>query len=325
MNTKKSEPFMELASAFQKSRVFLTACELDIFTAIGDGGATSEEVAAKTACDPRATDRLMNALVALELLFKEKDRFFNSSQAAQYLVKGKPQYKSGFGHYNSMWESWSTLTEAVVKGRSVIERRRSKKRLRAFIDRMHNGAVMHAESVVEAVDLTGIRRVLDLGGGSGDYAMTFVKAKEGIEAVVFDQHSVLSLTEEFIEKEGLSDQIALKSGDFLADDIGSGYDLVFISSIVHIYSSEQNAALLKKAHGAINPGGRAIVKDIIMDEDRTSPLGGALFALNMLVATETGDTYTESEVRQWLSAAGFERIERKDIPTGTTLIVGTKP
>ena len=194
MNTKKSEPFMELASAFQKSRVFLSACELDIFTAIGDGGATSGEVAKKTACDPRAADRLMNALVALELLFKEKGRFFNSPQAAQYLVKGKPQFKSGFGHYNSMWESWSTLTEAVEKG-SVRHPNAGavRKRLRAFIDRMHNGAVMHAESVVEAVDLTGIRRVLDLGGGSGDYAMTFVKAKEGIEAVVFDQHSVLSL------------------------------------------------------------------------------------------------------------------------------------
>ena len=119
------------------------------------------------------------------------------------------------------------------------------------------------------------------------------------------------MTEEFIEKEGLSDRIALKSGDFLADDIGSGYDLVFISSIVHIYSPEQNAALLKKAHGAINPGGRAIVKDIIMDEDRTSPLGGALFALNMLVATETGDTYTESEVRQWLSGSGIRIVSKE--------------
>ena len=325
MRAEKSEPFMELASAFQKSRVFLTACELDIFTAVGDDGATSGEVAAKTAGDPRATDRLMNALVSLELLFKKKGRFFNTPETAQYLIKGKPHYKSGFGHYNSMWESWSTLTEAVVKGRSVIRRNRSKKRLRAFIGRMHNGAMMHAESVIEAVDLTGVRRVLDLGGGSGDYAMTFVRAKEGIEAVVFDQDPILTLTEEYIEKEGLSDRVALKSGDFLTDDIGSGYDLVFISSIVHIYSHEQNAALLKKAYGALNPDGRAIVKDIIMDEDRTSPLRGALFALNMLVATETGDTYTEGEVRQWFVGAGFERIERKDIPTGTTLIVGTKP
>jgi ubiquinone/menaquinone biosynthesis C-methylase UbiE len=167
--------------------------------------------------------------------------------------------------------------------------------------------------------------MLDLGGGSGDYAMAFVRAKEDLRATVFDRPEVIPLTQEYIKQERLADRIDTVAGDFHKDDLGAGYDLVFMSAITHIYSERQNKALFKKAFNALNLGGRLIIKDVIMDEDRTSPMSGALFALNMLVATDSGDTYTESEIGKWMEASGFCDILRKNTVSGTTIMIGRKP
>lgn len=316
---------MELASAFQRSRVFLTACELEVFTALGEARRTSKEVAEAIGADVRATDRLLNALAALGLVDKKEGRFSNLALTHRFLIKGKPEYMGGFMHFISMWESWGTLTKAVRKGKSVVNKERDDKWLQAFITRMHDGARRYAPEVLELVDLSRVSQLLDLGGGPGDYAMAFVRAKEGLRATVFDLPEVIPLTQNYIRQEMLADRIDTVGGDFHKDDFGTGFDLVFMSAIIHIYSERQNKALVKKAYHALDLGGQLIIKDVIMDEDRRSPLTGALFALNMLVATDSGDTYTESEVRKWMEESGFCDILRKDTVSGTTIMIGRKP
>lgn len=253
---------MEMATAFMRSRVLLTAYELDLFTVLGDGTKSSGEVAGALGTDERATDRLMNALCRMGLLEKREGRFSNTHLASRILVKGKPDFMAGLMHMAHLWETWSTLTEAVRQGRSVVERaanvnERDSDWLRAFIVAMNWRARQHAPGVVSLLDLSDVSRVLDVGGGSGAYAMAFVRAKPDIAAVVFDLPNVIPLTQEYI-----------------------------------------------------------------MDEDRTGPPFAALFALNMLVGTEAGDTYTESEVRQWMEQEGLRHVVRKDTPFGTTLIIG---
>jgi SAM-dependent methyltransferase len=161
-----------------------------------------------------------------------------------------------------------------------------------------------------------------VGGGSGAYAMAFVKARSNINAAVFDLPNVIPITRGYIEKEGLADKIKTIEGDYTVDPLGKGYDLIFLSAIIHSNSIEVNMKLLKKCLEALNPGGQVVIQDFIMDENRTTPLSGALFALNMLVSTEAGDTYTESEVRDWMTAAGLSSIKRIDTPFVTTLIYG---
>jgi SAM-dependent methyltransferase len=177
---------------------------------------------------------------------------------------------------------------------------------------------------VKLLDFRGVRRVLDVGGGSGAYSMAFVRTKKGIHATVFDLPNVVPLAIRYIESEKLVERISTVAGDYEVDSLGSGFDLVFLSAIIHSNSVDINRQLVKKAYDALNPNGQLVIQDHIMDEDRTAPLAGALFSLNMLVGTQAGDTFTESEIRSWMDEAGFKKIRRKDNPVTTGLMMWRK-
>ncbi len=318
-------PIMELATAFQRSRPLLTAFELGLFTALASEARTSDEVAAAIGAEPRATDRLMNALVALELLEKVDGRFGNSPLAGKYLVKGRPDYLGGLGHTNHLWDTWSRLTAVVRAGRPEglgDTDERDDDWLRPFIAAMHTRARQSAGQVVAMLDLDGVSRVLDVGGGSGAYAMAFVRARRGISAVVFDLPKVVPLTRMYTQQEGLAAEVVTVAGNYLHDPLGEGYDLVFMSAVIHSNAVKDNRLLFEKAARALRPGGQLVVQDFLINEERSGPLQPALFALNMLVGTPAGDTYTESEVRQWMAEAGFGGIRRLDTPVGTNLMIG---
>jgi SAM-dependent methyltransferase len=322
---KTREQIRGIAYAFQESRILLTAHELGIFTALGGGKHTSGGIASLLGTDPRATDRLMNALCAMGLLEKENGRFSNSPAAAQCLVEGSPGYLGGLMHTVHLWDTWTTLTGAVKAGTGILPRPGSdggEEWVSAFIAAMHDRAVRQAPAVVGQLDLAGVTRVLDVGGGSGAYAMAFVRAKAGLSAVVFDLPNVLPLTASYIERDGLSGQVSTVAGDYLRDDLGGGFDVVFLSAIIHSNSAGENAELIRKCARALRPGGCVVVQDFIMDEERVAPSHGAFFALNMLVGTEAGDTYTESEVSAWMIAAGLSGVSRQGTPFGTSQIVG---
>ncbi len=318
---------LEMATAFQRSRILLTAHELDLFTALGEVRKTSVEVARVLGTDERATDRLMDALCTMDLLEKRDGFFANTPSTVRFLVRGKPEFTAGLMHTVHLWDTWGTLTEAVRQGGSVAAgpiEDRGEKWLRAFIAAMHWRGTQHARDVVGSLDLAGVSRVLDVGGGSGVYAMAFARAKPDITAVVLDLSSVVSMTQEYIAREGLSDRVKTVAGDYEVDELGHGFDLVFLSAIIHSNSERGNRSLLRKCAEALNPTGQLIVQDFIVDEDRTGPPFAVLFALNMLVGTEAGDTYTESEVRAWMQDAGLSAIVRNDTDFGTTLIIGKK-
>jgi predicted O-methyltransferase YrrM len=319
------QAIIDTVSGFQKSRAILTGFELGIFTVLNDEWKSSQEVAEAIEGEARGTDRLMNALVGLGLLEKRNGRFANSPTAARLLVKGKPDYMAGLGHSVNLWDTWSGLTAAVRRGgpapRPPIENR-AEDWVRAFIGAMHGRARQQGPEIVRMIDLTGVSRVLDVGGGSGAFSMAFVRAASGITAVVFDLPNVVRLTRTYVESEGFADRVETVAGDYVTDDLPGGFDLVFLSAIVHSNSPGENLALVRKAAAALNPGGRLAIIDFLMDEDRSGPLSSALFALNMLVGTERGDTYTEAEIRGWMAAAGLGGIRRADTPFHSSLMIG---
>ncbi len=322
-----TRPILEMATAFQRSRVLLTGYELGIFTVLNDEWKTSAEVATAVETDPRATDRLMNALTALGLLQKRDGRFTNSPAAVQFLVKGRPDYMAGLAHTAHLWQTWSGLTEAVRKGTGAVGDevdQRGDEWLRAFIGAMHWRAKQMADGTVRLLDLSRVSRVLDVGGGSGAFSMAFVRAGQGIHAVVFDLPNVVPLTKSYVESAGYGGQISTVVGDYRRDALPGGFDLVFLSAIVHANSFEENRRLIRKCAAATQPGGQVVVLDQIMDEDRTEPLPAAMFALNMLVGTGGGDTYTEPEVRAWMQEAGLSAVSRIDTPFNNTLILGVR-
>ncbi|HNW70343.1 MAG TPA: methyltransferase [Bacteroidales bacterium] len=320
------EQLREILFGFRISRIILTAYELDIFTFVSPAGSTSESVAEKIKADKRATDRLMNAVCALGLLEKRTNKFYNTVFSGTYLSQKSPEYLRGLLHTVSMWDTWSTMTGMVRTGKSQRHKVESRKQgdfSEAFIGAMHERASLQAKAVLDKLDLRKIRHFLDIGGGSGVYSMDFVRRNHENKATVFDLPDIIPITKKYVKKEGLSRQFGFICGDYHKDDYGSGYDLAFLSAVIHINSPEQNQKLVNKCFAALNPGGMIVIQDHVMDEDRTSPFSGALFAMNMLVATDCGDTYTEREIRKWLSDAGFTEIKRIET-LNNAMIIGKK-
>jgi 2-polyprenyl-3-methyl-5-hydroxy-6-metoxy-1,4-benzoquinol methylase len=322
-----SEQIRDAAHSFQESRILLTAIELKIFSCLDKHMMSSEELSTKINTESRAADRLMNALCAMGLLRKVKGKFYNTDLSSKYLVEGKPDFMGGLYHTNHLWNTWSYLTESVKKGSSAVGDQNKKEKdewVESFISAMHYRGVKQAKLLAMMFDLSGTKKMLDVGGGSAAFSMELVKRNRTIKAVVLDLPHVLPLTKQYVEQEGLNENFDFIEGNYLAKDFGNGYDLILLSAIVHINNYEQNKMLIKKCGEALNENGMVIINDFIMNEDRIQPYHGALFSLNMLVGTENGDTYTEGEMKEWFTAAGFSKIERKNTSFASDLIIGYK-
>jgi SAM-dependent methyltransferase len=317
----------ERMRAFMESRLLLTAIELDVFNAVGSG-ATAAEVAARLKTHPRATEMLLNALVATELLGKSGERFANTEATAKYLTNASPDdSRLASMHLVGLWNSWSTLTDCVREGTSVIRARggeRDAEQTRAFIAAMHKNASAHAAPLVAHLDLTGVRRVMDLGGGSGAYAIAMARKSPDLAITVFDLPTVVPLTEGYIAEAGLSGKIKTQAGDMAKDELGADYDLIWVSAICHMWGPDENLDLFRRIHRALAPGGRLIVQDFILDDAKTAPRMAAVFALNMLVNTRAGSSYSRREYEQWMKAAGFAAVEHQPLPGPTGLMIGKK-
>jgi len=315
----------DIAMGFQRSRVLLTAVELKIWSAIGDARVASVALAGRLGSDARATDRLLNALVAMGLLEKSDGLFANTAASRRYLDEASANFLAGLGHTASMWQAWHGLTDTVRHGVPAMRASindRGDGWLEPFIAAMHHRAAQQAPVVASMLNLDGVTRVLDVGGGSGAFAMAFALQQPGLKAVVFDLPNVGPITRRYVAAAGLASRVTTATGDYLTDDLPGGFDLVFLSAVVHSNAPEENAALIRKCAAALIPGGRVAVMDFVMDEDRTAPAMGALFALNMLVATDRGDTFTEAEIRGWMTAAGLAEGPRLETPFGSGIVIG---
>ena len=317
----------QMLRCYMPSRCLLTALELDVFTAV-DGGATAEQAAVAIKASRRGTEALLNALVALGLLAKQEDRYHNTAETQRYFADGsKEGHRYGLIHIAHMWHRWSSLTEAVRMGVCPPSARADiiPEWTEQFIAGMQYNAQGRAPLVVAAVGTAGVRRILDLGGGSGIYSIAFAKASPEVRSQILDLAQVVPLTAGYVERAGVSAQVSVRAGDMLEDDLGTGYDLVMLNAICHMFSAEQIQRLFGRIRRALAPGGRLVVQDFILDPDKTSPLQAALFSVNMLVGTEAGASYTEAEFTAWMTSAGLIDVRRIHLPGPSDLIVGTAP
>jgi ubiquinone/menaquinone biosynthesis C-methylase UbiE len=221
-------------------------------------------------------------------------------------------------HMNGIWDNWSCLTEAIKKGtnpclKSVVDAQFEEDQT-SFIGAMHFAAKRLSNKMADAYDLSLFKRLLDVGGGSGAYTISFLKKNKKLNAVIFDLEGVIPIAEENIREENIQDRVDFVAGNFYSNELPAGCDIALLSAIIHQNSLKQNFELFQKIYRALDPGGVLLIRDHIMDESRTIPPAGALFALNMLVNTPAGDTYTFSEVKDHLEKAGF--IEVKLIMSG---------
>ena len=318
-----SDHLEQMIRGFMPSRCILTALELDIFTAVAEG-ANAEAIGARVHANPRALGMLLNALVALGLLSKNGDEYKCMPESARFFVQGsKDNHRDGLLHTANIWHRWSTLTDAVRRGTCIpIEVAGSPEWTRNFIAGMQRNAKTRAPLVVKAVGAAGAHRILDLGGGSGAYSIAFAKASPDVHCEILDLPEVVPLTAEFVNRAGVSAQVSLRAGDMLHDQLGSGFDIIMLNAICHMFSEEQNLELFRRARQALAPNGRLVVQDFILNPDKAGPQQAALFSLNMLVGTEAGAAYCESEYVSWMKTAGLGDVRRMKLPGPSDLIVG---
>ncbi|HAK95018.1 MAG TPA: SAM-dependent methyltransferase [Planctomycetes bacterium] len=316
----------QMASGFMPARVLLTALELDVFTACGAGAATAEELARRTGARPAPLARLLNALAALGLLDKRGDRYRATPPARTHLIAGRPGYLGDImRHRASMWERWSDLTAIVRTGR-VPPRAFTKERERRFIKGMANLGASAAPACARALrrELAGARRLLDIGGGPAVYACELARAWPKLSVVVLDLPGPLAYARETIAAYGLARRVSVKAGDVCAArSFGRGFDVAFMSSLIHSFKPAVVAEVIRKAAGALRPGGFLAVKEFFIDPGRASPPFTALFSINMLVAG-AGDVYTRGEVEGWMRAAGVRPVRYVDLPQFSGIVVGRR-
>lgn len=326
--TDSFERIDELASGYRQSQIVLTAVRIGVFEALEAGDAAAEELASRLGTDPRGTRILCDALAALEVLVKVDGRYRNTPVARERLVPGTPGSKVAILRHDArLYERWAKLLDSVRTGEPVSDEvidPRLESGSRAFAEAMEEIGRDSAAKVADAVDFSGVRRLLDLGGGPGAYALELAGRHPRLEAVVFDRPDTVEVAAEKIREAGLEERVGTRGGDAFVDDLGGPWDFVLASNLIHIFGPEDNRALIRRAADTLTPGGRLCVKDFLLDAGRTSPPGSALFAVNMLVSTEEGDCHTVEEVGSWMRDADLTPGDPIELTAKTRLLIGTK-
>lgn len=284
------------------SRVLLTANNFGVFEYLVTSK-TSKNIALLTKTDLRATEILLDALTGLRLLKKSSNKYKNSPMANRFLVPNSPYYHGNIiKHLDTVWKNWSELDEVIKTGKPS----RKAYDHDSFIRGMHDISKMKASSVMKLIGLKGVKKALDLGGGPGTYSIEM--AKKGLAVTLFDLPETIKIAQDIIRESGVK-HVDFIAGDFLSDDIGKGYDLIFISQVLHAFSEKDNVKLIRKSAKALSREGKIVVQEFYIDNNHANPARSAIFSVNMLVNTEGGKCYSPSEIKRWLYKAGLRKIQ----------------
>jgi SAM-dependent methyltransferase len=322
------EPIDRLVGGYRAAQVLFTAARLNLFAALEAGPVSGDELARRLRADPHAVRMLADALTALGLLKKAGGRYRNSALVRAFLLPAAPRSQHALLlHGARLYEQWAQLFDVVKTGRPAARRKvdpRLRGDARSFAEAMASSARLGARETAAALDLGGVRTMLDIGGGPGLYAIACARRQPGLQAVVFDNPRTLEVARANIARAGLAHRVTVRPGDAFRDDLGSGYDFILLSNLVHVYSDADNRRLVRRAAAALNPGGRVCIKDFLLNPGRVSPVKASLFAVNMLVNTAGGDCYTLAEMKAWLRAAGLRFAGALRLTPPSQLVLGRK-
>jgi hypothetical protein len=329
MAIKPSE-IMPLLSRFHETRILLTAAELDVFTLLEKDAMMALEIADRLKASLRGVTILLDAVVSMGLLEKNEGKYRCPAEVASLLSKNSktsilPMVMLSVGG----WKRWGELTHIVRQGKGEnsgpgLDFKESEQEV--FIGAMHAAAYRLAPGIVAAINPGKARKLLDIGGGSGSYTQAFLEAAPDLTATIFDLPYVINIARKRLANTGLLDRIQFVTGDFYRDDLPVGCDLALLSAIIHQNSPEENSELYRKIFHSLQPRGRVVIRDHVMSPDHTRPASGAFFAVNMLVTTAGGSTYSFEEIKSSLESTGFVNvnlIQPDDRMNG--LVEGFKP
>jgi len=303
------EQLNQIMSGFQPCCVIGAGAELGIFTTLGRKTMTAQALAQELACDGGALTILLDALTAMRFL-RKKGEFYSVPSNLRPLLseQSRNNMLPGIWHRMNVLRAWAQLGKVVKKGKPAEDKgsiRGIESDRAAFIGAMHTGSGPVADQLIKRLGRIRFNHLLDVGGASGTWTLAFLRAFRKTKATLFDLPDAIEQARIRIRKSGYLERVTLVPGDFYSDDLPKGADFAWVSAIIHQHSRAQNRKLFEKVYTALEPGGLIAIRDMVMNSSRTRPLAGAMFAINMLVNTKSGGTYTFKEIAEDLKATGF--------------------
>jgi SAM-dependent methyltransferase len=317
---KSFDEFRDAVSAYRLPRVILTALELKLFTVVGRRTWRLSDLAHELKVSERGLSILCRNLAMAGLLHKKGDHYRNSRLAATALNADDPAYRGSYLNLiASHWTDWVRLTESVKTGEPLNKNEpEAPDYRRQFTWAMHHRTLETAPKIAAQIALKGAKTLLDLGGGPGTYAMAFLAKNPVLHATVYDRPAALEVAKEIAATHKAGSRLSYLPLDFLTEDIPGSFDVIWYSNVLHIYSPEQNQAVFRRAKNALVPGGRLIIQDAFLhDREGLVPEEASLFAVSMLLFTDTGNTYSVAETTRWLKEAGFAPVTLVKMKQGT--------
>jgi 2-polyprenyl-3-methyl-5-hydroxy-6-metoxy-1,4-benzoquinol methylase len=314
----------------QRALAIGAAHQLDLFTYAAPGARTAQEIATAAGTNANATERLLNAMVALGYMRKSRGKFSTAPLARTFLARGSELYQE---HVNDVMRGitavWMTLADSVRTGRALASPPDGGAAIfRILVGQIFPVSYCGAEGAVRALGAARrkrIRRVLDVGAGSAAWSIPFARANRSVRVTTIDLPEVTAITREYAKRFGLAARYDYREGSMFDLDWGANeYDLVILGHIIHSWGEQKGRELMRRAHRALRDGGMLLIAEISPNEDRTAPLFSVLFSLNMLVTSPDGDVFTLKQMRGWLKEEGYRKSELLRVPAPSPLILATK-
>jgi SAM-dependent methyltransferase len=327
------ERLMQFGFAYAPPLIIGAAVGNKMFDTLASGPRSIEEVSAETGASIRGLRAIMNALVGLELLNKSGDKYSLTPESEAFLVSNKPGTLAGFFSMNRvrLMQHWMKLDEIVRSGRPADARNQEGPGTEFFSELVENIIPMSygsAEALGDHLKLADAKnevRVLDLASGSGIWGIVLAQKSPAVQVTAVDWAGMIPTTKRITQKFGVADRFKFIEGDLLEANFGQGYDVAVLGHILHSEGEERSRKLLRKTADALKSGGTIAIGEWLVNDERTEPLNGLLFAVNMLVNTERGDTFSFNEIKRWLEEAGFKNARTLEAPGPSPLVLATKP
>ena len=324
---------MQFAWGYAPPLILEAALNHRVFDLLDREPQTTRELAAQTGASVRGLTAILNALVGLEFQAKRGDRYALTPESAAFLVSTKPGYHGGFFRHviRQILPNWLKLTEAVRTGRPAVtanQQGKGQQFFAEFVEGLFPLSYRAAQVLGEHLGIPKAKSpvsVLDIGAGSGVWGIALAHQSPHVTIRAVDWPAVLKVTNKLARRHGLGDRYRTVAGDLLKADFGTGHQVATIGHILHSEGPDRSRQLLRKTFRALAPGGTVAISEFLPNDDRTGPPTPLIFAVNMLLHTEAGDTFTFAEMAGWLREAGFANPRLLEAPAPSPLLLATRP
>jgi len=333
-NQVTPERLMQFGFAYAPPLIIAAAVSNKVFDSLESESKTVDQISKETGASERGLRMLMNALIGLELLKKDRHQKYSlTPESAAFLVSNKPGALAGFFRLNvtQLVSKWLQLGDVVRTGRpaqAVNQEGEGTEFFSGLVENIIPMSYASAQALADHLQLAKAKnevRVLDLAAGSGIWGIVLAQASPRLRVTAVDWAGMIPTTKRIAQKFRVGDRFKFIEGDLLEADFGKDYDVATLGHILHSEGEERSRQLLKKTFCALKSGGTIAIAEWLVNDERTQPLPPLMFAVQMLVNTEKGDTFSFNEIKSWLEKAGFKKVRKLEAPGPSPLVLATKP